>query len=397
MATTSEIARRYFDALAARDLDAAVQCWRPGAQQRLSSGEALEAPRQLREHLRRLLDALPDLAVEVVDLTTSRQRTAVRWRARGTFAGPGRLDTLAPNGASVRLDGCDVLVVEDDRIVAGDSYLDSGALARQLGLAPAPGSAPHAGLARLANLRTRARGAIHGVQAEPIAPGVWLVRGGFPLRTMNVYLIEDDGGVTVFDAGCRTMAVALRAACARLGGVRRVILGHADADHRGAAPALSAPVLCHPAERPAAESQAWMRDYWDLGRLRPYARPFFARALESWDGGAVEISGTVVEGDRVAGFEVVELPGHAPGQIALFRASDRLALISDCVYTLDIQTGRHGPPRVPHPAFDADVEQARASILKLAGLGPSAAWPGHARAVAGDVSAQLRAAARAAI
>jgi hypothetical protein len=25
---------------------------------------------------------------------------------------------------------------------------------------------------------------------------------------------------------------------------------------------------------------------------------------------------------------------------------------------LDIQTGRKGGPRVPHPAFDADVEQA---------------------------------------
>ncbi len=80
----------------------------------------------------------------------------------------------------------------------------------------------------------------------------------------------------------------------------------------------------------------------------------------------------------MAGFRVIELPGHAPGQIGLFRESDRLALVSDCFYTLDIQTGIKGAPRVPHPAFNADTEQARASIRKLAALEPSIAWPGHA-------------------
>ena len=41
-----------------------------------------------------------------------------------------------------------------------------------------------------------------------------------------------------------------------------------------------------------------------------------------WDGGPVRIAGTVREGDDVAGFEVVELAGHAPGLIGLWRASD---------------------------------------------------------------------------
>lgn len=46
------------------------------------------------------------------------------------------------------------------------------------------------------------------------------------------------------------------------------------------------------------------------------------------------------------------------------------------MYTLDIQTGPKGGPRIPHPAFDADIEQARASIGKLADLGPSIVWAG---------------------
>jgi hydroxyacylglutathione hydrolase len=62
-------------------------------------------------------------------------------------------------------------------------------------------------------------------------------------------------------------------------------------------------------------------------------------------------------------------------------------------YLLDSQTGLQGPPRVPHPAFDFDTEQARASIRKLAELRPSAAWRGHAEPLDGDVAVQLERAA----
>ncbi len=163
---------------------------------------------------------------------------------------------------------------------------------------------------------------------------------------MNVYFIEDDGGVTMFDAGIQAMSTAVIATGARFGGIKRVVLGHADCDHRGSAPAVDAPVYCHPAEQVAAESNAPVRDYWDLGKLDPHGRVVLKRLLPTWDGGAVAIAGTVQEGDDVAGFRVIDLPGHAPGLIGLYRESDRLALVSDCFYTLDPQTGRKdGRPR----------------------------------------------------
>ena len=108
----------------------------------------------------------------------------------------------------------------------------------------------------------------------------------------------------------------------------------------------------------------------------------------------MEIAGTVEEGDDVSGFKVVHIPGHSPGQIALWRESDRLALTADCFYTLDPHTSRHGPPRVPVAGFNYDTER-RAPDPQIAALEPAAAWPGHADAVTGDVRAQLeRAAAR---
>jgi hydroxyacylglutathione hydrolase len=393
--STSDIAKRYFAALAAHDLDEATACWKPGAIDRFVGAREIVAPDGIRAYFGELFAAFPDFNLEVVELTTARQRTAVRWRARGTFAGPGTFQGFTPNHARIQIEGCDVVSVEDDLIVHNDAYLDSGDLARQLGLLPAAGTPAEARLTRLANLRTKAKRAVSGVSVETVADGVWVVRGGFPLRLMNVYLIQDGDGVTVFDAGIEAMGPPLRTVCAQHGGARRVVLGHADADHRGAAPALGVPVFCHPLERETAEKDAPLRDYWDMAKLRAYARPYFKRMLPAWDGGAVTIADTVTEGDEVAGFEVVELPGHAPGLIGLFRRSDRVALISDTIYTLDIQSGHKGGPRVPHPAFDADVEQARASIRKLAALEPEVAWAGHADPVTGDVRAQLERAAEA--
>ena len=393
--STADVAKRYFEALAARDVDGAAACWAPGGIDRFVGQQELVAPDGVRAYFTDLFAAFPDFRFEILEVTSEGERAAVRWRARATFAGPGRFQGFAPNGARLEIEGCDVVTVRDELVVHNEAYLDSGSIARQLGVLPAAGSPAEQRLTRVANVRTRVTRALGGGEAEPVADGVWVVRGGLPTRTMNVYLLADDGGVTVFDAGIQSMATAISMAAARLGGIKRVVLGHADADHRGAAPALQAPVYCHAGERAAAQSDHPFRDYWRFELLDAYARPVYPRLLRSWDGGAVTIEDTVAEGDEVAGFRVVELPGHAPGLIGLYRESDRLALISDCIYTIDPQTGVRRPAGVPHAAFNQDTERARASIRKLAELDPAAAWPGHADPVTGDVAGALARAAAA--
>ena len=394
MASPTEVAKRYFAALNAHDPDAAAAMWVPGGVDHFAGQQDVVAPDGVRRYFSELFAAFPDFSFEILETLAAPGRCAVRWRVTATFAGPGQFQGFAPNNASIRIEGCDVLTIADDLIAANSAYTDSGDVARQLGLLPPAGSAAEGRLARLANVRTRMQQSLYGAEPEAIAPGVWVLRGGRP-RTMNVYLIADDGGVTVFDGGIADMHGALAAAGARLGGIKRVVLGHADADHRGGIAGLGAPVYCHPLEREAAESDTTFREYWDLERLSAWARPIYPKMLTHWDGGAVPIAGTVEEGDEVAGFRVIHLPGHAPGLIGLFRDEDRLALVSDCLYTVDPQTGRHTPPHVPHPAFNQDTEQARASIRKLAGLDPSIVWAGHTRPVAGDVQAQLEQAAQA--
>src|SRR5215210_3658926 len=231
---------------------------------------------------------------------------------------------------------------------------------------------------------------------EPVADGVWLLRGGLA-RTMNVYLLRDEasGGVVVFDAGEKGMAGAVAAAAPQHGGITKIVLGHGDTDHRGSAPALRAlaPVLCHPDAVEQAQGSGG-RDYWNPEQL-----PLDVRLLHGfthrfvWDGGPVQIDGTVREGDVVAGFEVVELAGHAPGQIGLWRESDGVALVSDCIYMTDMH-GRPQPPSVPVEPYNFDTAQARVSIRKLAQLRPKVVFPGHLGPLSGpDVVDQLEAAA----
>jgi hydroxyacylglutathione hydrolase len=212
---------------------------------------------------------------------------------------------------------------------------------------------------------------------------------------MNAYLIEDGDGVVVFDTGEKGMAAAIAAAAGRMGGLKQVVLGHADTDHRGSAPALSrlAPVVCHPDAVAEAQGSGG-RSYWDVSRLPPLPRALH-RVLHRfvWDGGPVQISGTVSAGDDVAGFEVIELAGHAPGLIGLWRASDRVALVSDTVYLTDM-LGRRVPAHVPHVAYNLDTERARASVRRLAELDPLVVGVGHLGPMRGPgVRAELEAAA----
>jgi glyoxylase-like metal-dependent hydrolase (beta-lactamase superfamily II) len=272
------------------------------------------------------------------------------------------------------------------------------AVPRQIGMMPPLHSPAEQRMMGAFNVKTRVSDGLTGAgEAKLVAEGVWVVQGQ-PGRC-NVYLLENgaEGGVTMFDAGARTMTRSVARAGAKLGGITRIVLGHGHTDHRGTAPGLGVPVLCHPDEVQDAEGSGGFR-YWpaDLAGLPPVTRQV-QKALHryAWDDGPVTVAGTVSEGEEVAGFKVIDLPGHAPGLIGLWRESDRLALVSDCFYTLDMW-GRSCEVSVPPDTYNYDTEQTRASMRKLAAIEPAAAWPGHARPATGDVRGQLLKAAGAA-
>ena len=228
---------------------------------------------------------------------------------------------------------------------------------------------------------------------------MWIVRGGLPRKAFNVYFVRDTHSAQATTAcSCSTPAsrgwsTGWPPRARNSAGSRGSCSGTATSTTAAPLRACAAfPCYCHPDNVADATGDGGIH-YADLSKIARPARWLYPTLLSSWDGGPVEIDGTIAEGDDVAGFEAVLLPGHAPGQIGLWRASDRLALTSDCFYTANPERFTEGPPMVPHRAFNLDHEQAIASVRKLAALEPAAAWPGHADPLTGDVRAQLEAAA----
>ena len=298
--------RRYFEAIGAHDVDGAAAMWAPDGREDVRGQGLFIGPEGLREFIGNLVEAIPDLRVEIVSTTAEEDRCALHWRFSGTFAGPRSFNGIAPTGHHMELEGVDVLTVSDGLIQSNEAFTDTMSVARQIGMMPPLGSSAEQRLTSAFNVKTRLTASVGGGEAELVAAGVWVVQGQ-PGRC-NVLLIENGGergGVTLFDAGARTMTRAVAAAGAKLGGITRVVLGHGHTDHRGVAPALGVPVLCHPDEVQDAEGSGGFR-YWpaDLAGCRHPQRQIH-RVLHryAWDGGPVKIADTVSEGDEVSGFK----------------------------------------------------------------------------------------------
>src|SRR2546430_6242091 len=74
----ARVARNYFDAAAARDVDAMVACWKPGGIESLAPIGQLSVPEGLHGFFSELFAAVPDQRFEVLDLVAARNQAAVR-------------------------------------------------------------------------------------------------------------------------------------------------------------------------------------------------------------------------------------------------------------------------------------------------------------------------------
>jgi steroid delta-isomerase-like uncharacterized protein len=149
------VARGYFEAVGRRDLDAMTAFYVPGGVGEIYGLVRLEVPTSYRAWFGDLFRAFPDFEMEIVEMVTEGEKAAVRWRANGTFNGSTNFEGLAPNGASVDVQGCDVLTIRDGHIQRNDAYMNGAEMLRQLGALPPAGSAPEKAMTAALNLKTR--------------------------------------------------------------------------------------------------------------------------------------------------------------------------------------------------------------------------------------------------
>lgn len=150
------VARAYFQALGEHDLEAAADLWKPGSLDRVVGIVDMVVPADLKQWFGGMFKAFPDLRIEVLSVTAQKERAAVRWTARGTFNGSGKFEGLSPNGASLVMEGFDLLTIRDGLIVENHAYLNGADLARQLGALPPRGSVAERGMTAALNAKVAA-------------------------------------------------------------------------------------------------------------------------------------------------------------------------------------------------------------------------------------------------
>jgi glyoxylase-like metal-dependent hydrolase (beta-lactamase superfamily II) len=197
-----------------------------------------------------------------------------------------------------------------------------------------------------------------------VADGLHML-GGFPPNAINIYLMQD----VLVDAGTKFSG---RRIFRQLRGHRVAThaLTHAHPDHQGASKEvcdrLGVELWCGEQDADAMESGNLGQKDHRINKLITWA----------WAGPPHPVARRLREGDEVAGFTVLDVPGHSPGHVAYWRESDRTLIAGDVLNNMDVRTGIPGLHE-PREEFTTDPALNRESARRLAALEPALVCFGH--------------------
>ena len=201
-----------------------------------------------------------------------------------------------------------------------------------------------------------------------VADGVTLI-SGFPPHAINCYIVGD----VLVDAMTRLDARRILKAC-RGRAVSAHLATHAHPDHVGASHAvcetLDIPFWCHPDDRAACEDTSEI----ECRQPKAFINTVFAKIML---GPGHPIDREVVEGDEVAGFTVLHVPGHSAGHVALFRESDGVLVLGDVLNNQHPILGFPRGLRLPLDTFTPDPATNRLSAKRVGELGARTILFGH--------------------
>ncbi len=190
-----------------------------------------------------------------------------------------------------------------------------------------------------------------------LAPSLHRIGNGM----VNVYLIADDTGVTLIDAGIPglwpELVAELDAMGRSLDEIRGVILTHGDSDHLGFAERLRSgygvTIYVHDGDASQARGETKVKNpSWGKVKLGPLLSfLWYAGRRSGLSVTPIEEVTTVRDGEVLnlpGAPRIIHTPGHSPGSIAIHSAAVDALFVGDAMTTRH-HGGRRAPAGAVHP------------------------------------------------
>ena len=239
------------------------------------------------------------------------------------------------------------------------------------------------------------------ISSQEIAAGVYRLADGL----VNLYVIEEDGELTLIDAGWPWSWSSIEQAVSQLGrssgDIRAVVLTHGHPDHLGTAEKArqecGATVMAYRGEvarvrgeargsSPFALVPGLVPHLWRPATLgfvlhatvRGFLTPTWLKEVEPFDADGEEL-------DVPGRPRPIRTPGHTEGHVSFLLTETGILFAGDALLTLDPLTRAEGP-LLPPDVLNVDPEQVRASLDALEQVDAGTLLPGHGEPWTGSMA-----------